>query len=167
MHVQIYIETKNPAFHPQLTQKYRITRTLTVHRSFLNFTTAKSESCSVRRNVENEFLSATWYWKSRLEQKCKPEKRLPWWSTSYHRWLKSPVGEILPWRRAELEPLPTPNKSQGTSKIFSKIFSYDPGLNLFYGIFGLLRRNQSLFSDPGLLMVLNSHFSEMSAWITK
>ena len=73
------------------------------------------------------------------ELKTKPEKQLPWWSTPYHRGLKSPVGQILPWPGAELDPLPTPNKSQGTSKIFSKIFSCDSGLNLFYKIFWSIR----------------------------
>ena len=81
----------------------------------------------------------TWEPKWDWVPKPKPQKPLPWWSTSSHRWLKSPIGEILPWRRAKLDPLPTPNKSQGTSKIFSKIFSYDPGLNLFYVIFWFIR----------------------------
>ena len=68
---------------------------------------------------------------------CFP--RLVWWSTPYHRWLKSPVGQILPWPRGEKGPLPTLKKSQGTSKIFSKIFSNHTDMTLLYLIFWLIR----------------------------
>ena len=104
--------------------------------SILRHTKASKQPCNVN------FFFALWATcepKRVSEQKCKPEKRLPWQSTSYHRWLKSPIGQILLWPGAELDPLPTPNESQGTSKIFSKIFSYDPGLNLFYVIFWFIR----------------------------
>ena len=77
--------------------------------------------------------------KALFKQKSNPEKRLPWWSTPYHRGLKSPFIQILPWRRAELDPLPPPNKSQGTSKKIPKIFSHDTGLNPFYGNFLFIR----------------------------
>ena len=68
---------------------------------------------------------------------------------------------------AEICPLATPNESQGTSKIFSKYFLYDTGWTYFMCFLSLLGKNQSLFSDSGLLLALNSHISKMSVRITK
>ena len=82
--------------------------------------------------------STTWEPKRSSEQKCKPEKRLPWWSTSSPRWLKSTIGEILLWPGAELDPLPTLNKSQGTKIFMSKFLSYHKNQMVFYEDFGFM-----------------------------
>ena len=68
---------------------------------------------------------------------------------------------------SKVRPSPVPKYVPRDHSFFRKFSHMILGWTYFMWFFGLLGKNQSLFSDSGLLLALNSHFSKMSAWITK